>query len=184
MNFPQTQDSSKSLTASTSPGTTLEQVASPITFLTTVYSQIEQMISTFSDNPEALAHLMIGLSELKRQHSVVADAAEEALIDAMPAKKVDFGPGIGIVELKNASSRTGWRTEELIKDVLAAAWAAGDINSPDDVASILRESVSMSAGKSNKQSGTGAARYNLDLGDYCHEVWKQKILFASKPVAK
>lgn len=52
--------------------------------------------------------------------------------------------GVAQIERVNSAGKTTWDHDKLAHAVIAEAWARAEVNSPDDVARVLREAVAFS----------------------------------------
>jgi len=88
---------------------------SAIGLLRQAYAAIQDHIIAVADDPDALCQGLFALNDLKKQHQVVTDEVEQALIKALP-DKVNYLDGVGRVDVTTDKSFTGWDKDRALKD--------------------------------------------------------------------
>lgn len=147
--------------------------------LTAAYAQIEDMIGDYADDPAALATALVGMDELKKQHGVVRDAIEHALVAAMPAKTAEIA-GVGVLSVKTDVSRTGWQHQDLLWALVSEIRERGEGDTPTELVEALAACISFSSWKSNPTEGTGLAKWGIDRDEYCSTRFgRKKIQFVT-----
>lgn len=122
-----------------------------------------------SDDPQDVALLLAALRDQRQAIAETYATVEEYLVtcrpvaadrngEAKPVKEIVV-PGVGVVEFKRKTSRTGWRSDDLRAEIVRTCASRGV-----DVLDVLAECSSPS------WKVTGLRALGIEPGDWCVEV--------------